>query len=989
MQIENLTTLKIHKLTKKQYERELKAGRIDTNAIYLTPDEPEYADAPLQQWYDDGIMYTENGNSLNVDGLNVSCAPNSDTLKFNYTGYVRLKDTMYDAGNSLSVDGVSYPGVYEGEVKSSISLYGTVGVWTFEYFQIDRLDTFVSADYVNKKVTESANEINTTLNGEVENLNTKIDAVNDKVDDILYEDISLQELLDNGQLRGTDWSGQTVTPSVSDLTVSGINSLIINYTGYIEFKVKYGATQNAVSIDGVTIETPMIDTTEFKGYVNSHISIYCTVMSATFEYIRTKKEEINLVNGEGEGSIIQKNFGVTNSSGKVVSESTASGKSAVALGAASLAAGNASLAAGYGAEAYQQGSAAFGSSVAGDVDNQHIITEMLKIAAETRINDINNDPSLTDEEYLYIENNFNNCKIIYNERYPEKVLVDNFTITEFKRIKYSFAFAAGDGNTASGRNSVALGGGNTTTKPAAVGIGAQNEVLTENSVAVGALNKVSTNNGIVALGYGNNVSGGYSIGVGKNNTVTGNGSGALGLNNEISSSSTFALGDRNKIAGDFGAIIGSFNEIKKGTGNFISGVYNTVENGSHASVLGSFNKANATYQTVIGKYNKPDASKIFIVGGGTGTDEAARKNIFTVDYSGNIITPGSITSSTTTDLYQKIDDYIYTFENYRKIENFASTINGVTLSCKNMKLVATSTKTDTNITHIYDKKRLNGSIYKFIKIKFKTTAVDPTSCMYFDTNSVGYNSAATIDGQTYRAIQYFTLTNNGDGTYTGIANLSDNKIWTTSDTTGGIKSIRFDIPNSSAIGDITEIEYIGIFATQEEANSYDAFKNLVTEAYVDEKINEQVNTKINNITYSDVSLQELYDNNKLYIDDHNRNLTINGNTIMTEVSQPNLYIDYTGYVKFKVQYGGMSVDTVKIDGNYVPMLDDETTIYEGYVNNQIEIYGTVSTWKFEYFEKKNEMVSKDYVDQKISALLARIEALEAQVSEANAILETI
>ena len=35
---ENLSTLKIHKLTQTQYDRELEAGRIDENAIYLTPD---------------------------------------------------------------------------------------------------------------------------------------------------------------------------------------------------------------------------------------------------------------------------------------------------------------------------------------------------------------------------------------------------------------------------------------------------------------------------------------------------------------------------------------------------------------------------------------------------------------------------------------------------------------------------------------------------------------------------------------------------------------------------------------------------------------------------------------------------------------------------------------------------------------------------------------------------------------------------------------
>lgn len=35
---ENLFTLKIHKLTQTQYDRELVAGNIDESALYLTPD---------------------------------------------------------------------------------------------------------------------------------------------------------------------------------------------------------------------------------------------------------------------------------------------------------------------------------------------------------------------------------------------------------------------------------------------------------------------------------------------------------------------------------------------------------------------------------------------------------------------------------------------------------------------------------------------------------------------------------------------------------------------------------------------------------------------------------------------------------------------------------------------------------------------------------------------------------------------------------------
>lgn len=36
---ENLSILKIHKLTQEQYDREFAAGNIDETALYLTPDE--------------------------------------------------------------------------------------------------------------------------------------------------------------------------------------------------------------------------------------------------------------------------------------------------------------------------------------------------------------------------------------------------------------------------------------------------------------------------------------------------------------------------------------------------------------------------------------------------------------------------------------------------------------------------------------------------------------------------------------------------------------------------------------------------------------------------------------------------------------------------------------------------------------------------------------------------------------------------------------
>jgi hypothetical protein len=62
MKITNLETLKIHKMSQEQYKRELEAGRIDENAIYLTPDESKSTSiikdvTELPENADDGVFY--------------------------------------------------------------------------------------------------------------------------------------------------------------------------------------------------------------------------------------------------------------------------------------------------------------------------------------------------------------------------------------------------------------------------------------------------------------------------------------------------------------------------------------------------------------------------------------------------------------------------------------------------------------------------------------------------------------------------------------------------------------------------------------------------------------------------------------------------------------------------------------------------------------------------------------------------------------------
>ena len=113
---ENLSTLKIHKLTQEQYEREVAAGRIDENAIYLTPDEvgavhadtlggesadfyasKEYVDTNINSKMEqavgvaidnvDCIYCKDVGTSASVNKINADTLQNKSASDFAPSGY--------------------------------------------------------------------------------------------------------------------------------------------------------------------------------------------------------------------------------------------------------------------------------------------------------------------------------------------------------------------------------------------------------------------------------------------------------------------------------------------------------------------------------------------------------------------------------------------------------------------------------------------------------------------------------------------------------------------------------------------------------------------------------------------------------------------------------------------------------------------------------------------------------------------------------------
>jgi hypothetical protein len=82
--IENLSTLKIHKLTKEQYEREKAAGRLDATAIYLTPNEEDSSgELPGYLKYGEKLAQFE---EITIQG-NTALETAGDYIKL-YSGYI-------------------------------------------------------------------------------------------------------------------------------------------------------------------------------------------------------------------------------------------------------------------------------------------------------------------------------------------------------------------------------------------------------------------------------------------------------------------------------------------------------------------------------------------------------------------------------------------------------------------------------------------------------------------------------------------------------------------------------------------------------------------------------------------------------------------------------------------------------------------------------------------------------------------------------------
>ena len=131
MLTENLSTLKIHKLTQTQYNRELELGNIDENALYLTPDEEIDLSAYAPSGYGLGT------HAVLVDYRDIDTLTKNGWYKFDQSlspvqinnhgiAYGRILVLAHDDN---AVTQWLYDGSIQGHIFQRVRMNGIWGAW--------------------------------------------------------------------------------------------------------------------------------------------------------------------------------------------------------------------------------------------------------------------------------------------------------------------------------------------------------------------------------------------------------------------------------------------------------------------------------------------------------------------------------------------------------------------------------------------------------------------------------------------------------------------------------------------------------------------------------------------------------------------------------------------------------------------------------------------------------------------------------------------
>lgn len=252
--------------------------------------------------------------------------------------------------------------------------------------------------------------------------------------------------------------------------------------------------------------------------------------------------------------------------------------------------------------------------------------------------------------------------------------------------------------------------------------------------------------------------------------------------------------DAARISADTGYItflysqLGSFDDLKTETIKITGDV--DAESASFKSLNSDTVKATGEIDAESGKFKALTANTI------TTTGDINTKNIDAGVICANYV------------YARNLDNYLYTFDNYKMVSDFVDNSVSVDISCYQRSMKAVSTWKDPIIRHNFNSP-INGKDYPFIKIRYKIDGE-------VEESNNGRIYFTTTQDSTLRSSSYSIIADNQWHDVI-IDMLHTNSFWLN----GNINHMRFDLPNASENGVTAYFKYIGFFHDEEEAESFE------------------------------------------------------------------------------------------------------------------------------------------------------------------------
>ena len=226
-------------------------------------------------------------------------------------------------------------------------------------------------------------------------------------------------------------------------------------------------------------------------------------------------------------------------------------------------------------------------------------------------------------------------------------------------INDSYSIAMGRNNTITSSYSVTGGFQNTNSSRAGMVFG-QTNAVSDNMAAAWGLDNIASEREATAWGRNTEANAPYATSWGRDTVASGEHSTVFGYQNTASNDYGLAFGFDNTASGRYATVWGGQNTAS-GQYSTAWGSHNTAS-GAHSTAIGYYSTAsaengtaigdslaNSNYMTAIGRFNENvagqnlttwvDTDQLFVIGNGSGWQDANRSNAFTILKNGTITAP--------------------------------------------------------------------------------------------------------------------------------------------------------------------------------------------------------------------------------------------------------------------------------------------------------------------------------------------------------------